>query len=359
MLDWVLETPEILERHWERARRAEGWKLRAWPRGVAVLGMGGSGVSGLLLEGILKTVSPVPVAWLRDLSLPRWLSGESLVVACSYSGGTWETLCQLDEVRRAGIPWVGLSSGGRLRDIAQGDGAPWLPLDTGRAPRSMSGAALVGLLALFSDLAGEVSAWVGDAVDGLREDVKAWSPETPDDEERATTSGEPWPHVPRRPRALARLLYSRLPLLYGFGEVGEAVAYRWQCQLAENGKTASHAHRLPELLHNEVVAWEDWSRHDPRPIVLHIVTGEGVGDEGDAGGREALSGGTWDRVWNELRRTGLEAFRIPAEGGSLLERSLRQIFLGDAASTYVALERGVEPTPVRSIERLKGNLPQD
>jgi glucose/mannose-6-phosphate isomerase len=141
--------------------------------------------------------------------------------------------------------------------------------------------------------------------------------------------------------------------------VGEAVAYRWQCQLAENGKKASHAHRLPELLHNEVVAWEDWSRHDPPPVALHIVTGEEGTAEGDTEERETLSGGTWDRMWDELRRTGLEAFRIPAEGRSLLERSLRQILLGDAASTYVALERGVEPTPVRPIERLKGNLPQD
>lgn len=348
MLAWIMETPESLRRHWRRSQNTPGWSLESWPQGVAVLGMGGSGMAGMLLQGILCEVSPAPVLWLTDHHLPRWLGPSGLAIACSYSGDTWEVLRQLDEVRERGIPWMGISSGGELRERAGRDGAPWMELDGGRAPRAMSLAALLCLISIFSRLEGKLASWTEETTAGMAADIAEWS--RPEGETvSAGESREAWPRLPRRPETLARFLARRLPLLYGTGFVGEVVAYRWQCQLAENGKKASHAHRLTELLHNEIVAWKDWTRYRPAPLALHIVTET----------EESLSDAGWDRMWRELRRTGLKAARVPAEGGSLMERSMRQILLGDAVSAFVASERGVETTPVAPIDRLKGKLPFD
>jgi hypothetical protein len=311
-------------------------------------------MAGLFLQAVLKPLCPVPVLWLRDLVLPPWLDGKGLLLACSYSGETWELLHLLEEARSRGVPWAGLSSGGALEDKAREDHSPWLRLDPGRAPRSMAPAASVGLMSLFRGLVPEIDGWVAESVEGLEEDAASWRSDTGGGEGDPVPESPdgPWPLLPRDPRLLARLLASRMPLLYGYGELGEAVAYRWLCQFAENGKSAAHVHRLPELLHNEVVAWEDWGRHTPSPVVLHIVTG---GDEAPGGGSGREAALRWDRMWDELRRAGLEAWRIPAPGGPPPAGSLRQILLGDATSAFVALEKGVEATPVRPIERIKGH----
>ena len=49
---------------------------------------------------------------------------------------------------------------------------------------------------------------------------------------------------------------------------------------------------------------------------------------------------------------------ITAEGRSPLARMLDLVMLGDYASLYLALLRGVDPGPVEAIERLKERLAQ-
>ena len=47
---------------------------------------------------------------------------------------------------------------------------------------------------------------------------------------------------------------------------------------------------------------------------------------------------------------------VAAIGRSVLARLMTLIVVGDHASVYVALRRGVDPTPVPVIERLKAAL---
>ena len=62
------------------------------PAGVLILGMGGSGIGGAIVEGILLQSSKIPVQSCADYSIPGWVSKNTLVVACSYSGNTEETI---------------------------------------------------------------------------------------------------------------------------------------------------------------------------------------------------------------------------------------------------------------------------
>jgi hypothetical protein len=123
------------------------------------------------------------------------------------------------------------------------------------------------------------------------------------------------------------------------------------CQLAENAKTASHAHRLPEVFHNEILAWEDWAAHLPPPLVLFLECAEERRPEGPP-----VAGVSRERVEEELARSGLESVRVPAPAGGPLARALRQVVLGDAVSVLLAEQKGVAATPVEALERLKRDV---
>lgn len=344
MIDLVRRTPDDFLLSYNKATGLKGWSLEKWPAGLLILGMGGSGISGLLLQTLMVKECPVPLIWSRDLFLPAYLDERWLVVAVSYSGNTWETLKTLQEVEALGLPWRGLASGGSLTAKAREAGALIHTLEPGLPPRSMSLAALAGLLALFHHLLPSLSSQIEETRREMAEDMVDWdllgrSRLSPPEKCGA------WPVFPRDPHLLADLLVSRFPLFYGWGMVGEAVAYRWMCQMAENAKVPSHAHRLPELLHNEIVAWKEWGSLRPAPVLLRIDT--------EARPVVDAAGTPWDRVWRELEGAGIEAWSIPAAGGSLLSRSLRQVLLGDAVSVLSARRRRVAATPVPAIERLK------
>jgi glucose/mannose-6-phosphate isomerase len=345
MLGWFQATARELEGLWRRAEGLEGWALERWPEGIFLAGVGGSAMAGRLLAALLGAEAPVPVTVATGLRLPGWLGPEGLAVVASYSGETWEALHLLGELERRRVPWVGLGSGGALAERARAQGRPFLPLPAGRAPRSMSLVAAAGLLALFRRLLPRLEAEMEEALAGFREDLAAWDLEGTDP--GAPSPSGPWPVLPRDPRVVAGRLLSRFPLFYGWGDLGEAVAYRWASQLAENAKTPAHHHRWPEALHNEIVAWASWARINPAPILLYLETGS------PPSLREATPGGTWEGVWEELRAAGLEAWRLPAPEGGHLAGTLRQALLGDAVSILLARWQGVEPTPVEAIERLK------
>ena len=62
------------------------------PDGVLILGMGGSGIGGAFISSILRKTSSIPIQTNPDYCIPGWVSENTLVVACSNSGNTEETI---------------------------------------------------------------------------------------------------------------------------------------------------------------------------------------------------------------------------------------------------------------------------
>ena len=56
------------------------------------------------------------------------------------------------------------------------------------------------------------------------------------------------------------------------------------------------------------------------------------------------------------RDAGVAIEEVTGPGASTLARLLALIVAGDFASAYLGIPRGVDPTPVEAIERLKGAL---
>jgi glucose/mannose-6-phosphate isomerase len=143
------------------------------------------------------------------------------------------------------------------------------------------------------------------------------------------------------PKALARLLLGTVPVVYGARATVPAAA-RWKTQLNENAKLAAFSSELPEASHNEICGWLDG--RPGAPLAALFLEDR---DQHERVRRRI------DAMAREIGEGGAPVARIESRGESRVERLLSLVLLGDLASVYLAVLRGVDPTPVEPIERLK------
>jgi glucose/mannose-6-phosphate isomerase len=208
---------------------------------------------------------------------------------------------------------------------------PVIPLPGGFQPRVAVGYSLVVAL--------EVAALCG-ASDGHHCEIDVAAAHA----ERLVTEWGPDADAGCLPKELARGLHETIPQIAG-ADLTASIAYRWKTQINENAKTPCFSHELPELDHNEIVGWagaEELGRFsavflddcDLHPRVRQRI-------ELTRGLIAANAAGT---------------YKVESVGESRMERLVSLVLLGDLVSVYLAVLRGVDPSPVEPIERLKGEL---
>ncbi len=340
MLDLIESFPEQCRSGWALGREWAGRAGIEPPSSLVVAGMGGSAIAGDLIRGVLSGDLPIPMAVARDFEVPGWVGQGTVVVCCSYSGNTRETISAFGHARSLGARVVAVTSGGELlRSASASDAEPGSPrggaggalvIPGGLPPRAALGYSLFGLLALV-DSWGLVPTLADDAAEafGALDDGKArWGVGVPEARNEA--------------KALAREMAAALPVICApEGPLG-AVAFRWRTQLNENAKMVAYDCRAPELHHNEIVGLAG-PMNVKRPLVVFLR----APDE-----RSCL------RARMEITRGLLEKARVAfIEFHGAFERPMASMaaltYLGDYVSAYTALVRGVDPTPVEAIETLK------
>jgi len=322
------------------AMAADGWRAGSLtlrmprPTAVVVAGMGGSGIGGQLLRTLVSAHCPVPVVPIASPTLPVHAGRGALVIACTYSGSTEETLAAFESARDRGASVLAITSGGRLADRAREIGCPLVMLPAGQPPRSALPYQLLAMLRILTGLglAPYDEGQTGEAVEVIARLAAAWGPAIP-------TAANPAKH-------LARRLAGALPVIYGASADLGPVAYRWKTQVNEHAKTFAVANAFPELSHNETVGWGRVAELGVRPAVVILRDR----DDGDRAAREVEATRTLafggaksiDDVWSE--------------GEGLLARMLSLVVLGDFTSVYLACLAGVDPTPIDVITAVKRRL---
>ena len=328
MAGTALRLPEQVLEGYRLTRPAVG---KGAPAGVAVLGMGGSAIGGDLLSSVLSERGGPPVLVHRGFDLPPGVGSGTLVFAVSYSGETEETLSAFRAARKRGCRVVALSSGGRL---GRGGGRCTVRLPAGHPPRSALAYMLLPMMGVLEDLgAADFREDVAEAAAVLRRMRAALAPERP---------------APRNAaRAAAEAFRGRLPAVLS-GPFLAPAGRRWRAQLAENAKVLSVGGTLPEMCHNDLVAW---SADPGAPGCAAVLL------------RDSREGPRLARRWELSRELGLDragsVLEVRSRGRGALARLLSCVFVGDLASVYLAVMRGVDPAPVEAIGRLKSRLSGD
>jgi glucose/mannose-6-phosphate isomerase len=320
-LDDVLGLPDQLGDALWRFESTGIGDLRA--NGLAVCGMGGSGIGGALARAALGERLSRPLRVVRDYALAPWASPENLILCMSYSGNTEETLACFEGASALGAPRLVATTGGALAEAARADGVPVIGIPSGLQPR-----AAVGYM--FA-IAAETAALI-EASEPIRTEIDA----------AASWLAEQRDALVERSAEIASQLAGSAPVIYGC-ELTSPVAYRWKTQINENAKQHAFTHDLPEMDHNEIVAW---SGEGPAFSAVFL-------EDSDHHPRERERMELTARL---IEPAASAVLRIETEGETPTARVLWSVMLGDLVSLYLAARNGVDPSPVAIIERLKDQL---
>jgi len=280
---------------------------------VVVLGMGGSGIAGDVVRALYADVVALPIVVNKGYAIPAFCGSRTLVLSASFSGETEETLAATQAAEARGCRVISLSTDAVM-------------------PRAALGY-LVGACIGVMEAAGTIPAAgedVAEAVTFAGGFAARLEPERPTDDNEA--------------KATASWIHGRTPVIWGSEGLAEAAALRWKAQLNENAKVPAFQATLPELDHNDVEGWSDGIGAGFVAVVLRHAE-EHARIAARVGITRAL-----------VRAAGLEVREVRASGASKLQRLLSLLLLGDFTSVYLAILRGVDPSPVPVISELKERL---
>jgi glucose/mannose-6-phosphate isomerase len=314
----------------EAAKNAEKISLSySKPDNIIVAGMGGSAIGGELLKDWTREKLQVPIEVSRAYSLPAYANKKSLVLIVSYSGETEETLSTfLDAAKRKCMIFC-VSSDGSLLEFAEKLSLPYLRVPSGMPPRAALPYLFVPLLQSLEKL---------NLVPSVSEDLSEAT------KILGRVSSENAPQKPIKDNFAKRLaseINGAVPVIYGFG-VYRSVAQRFKQQFNENSKVPSKWEFFSELNHNEIVGWENAGNLAKNFSTLFIR------DE-----NEPVEIRKRIETTKTLMPSDSKTFEVWSQGKSALAKMLTTICIGDFTSVYLAILRGVDPTPVNTIALLK------
>ncbi|WP_433328830.1 bifunctional phosphoglucose/phosphomannose isomerase [Spirillospora sp. CA-294931] len=320
------------------------------PRAIVVTGMGGSGISGDVLNAICGDGCPVPVVTVRGYRLPGWVGAADLVIAVSCSGGTEETLAVAAEAARRGcrLLFVG-GAESPLAELGAQSRALFVPVRSVGQPRSTLWGLTVPLVLAARELG---------LVDVAPDVLESTAERLEEVAHRCRPDSEPFVNPAKR---MALDLAGDVPMVWGTTAVAGTAAYRFCCQLNENAKYPGVHGVLPEANHNQVVAFDGFfaakpgaedffrDRTDDAEHGLHLVVLRDAEEHEQVRKRREVS-------VEIARARGVPVTELASEGEHRLERIATLIALADYVTVYLAIALGVDPTPVTAIQELKARI---
>ncbi|GAB4374582.1 MAG: bifunctional phosphoglucose/phosphomannose isomerase [Salibacteraceae bacterium] len=291
---------------------------------VAIFGLGGSGIGGTIISQMLADECPVPINVVKDYDIPAYIGKRTLVIACSYSGNTEETLEAVSQAHERGAQIACITSGGKLAELSAGHGWPCVIIPGGLPPRAAFGYSFVQLLNIAEVYGLSTTPWKSSLLE-VADHLTVQS-------EKISNAG----------RQLAEALVGHTPVIYSSTWL-EGVAVRWRQQFNENSKILCWHHVYPEMNHNELVGWRS---EDHRLAVIFLVSDL---DNSRVVRRMELTKSVYSKYTPHLHF-------CKAVGKNKMAQAVYLIHLGDWTSVFLAQFRGVDATEVKVIDWLKTEL---
>lgn len=300
-------------------------------RTICFVGMGGSAIGADLIRAYCYHSCPYPIQVIRHYEIPGWIDKNTLMVGCSFSGNTEETLTALDAARNKGAQAVAITTGGELIRKAAKEGFDYIKIPGGMTPRAALGYIFIPFFRI-----GQYLGFVDEGDRALQETHQLLTEQNglfanPEDNEALS---------------LAEELNDTLPIIYSDATVLEPVNLRWREQFQENAKTLAYGNTLPEMNHNEIVGWERIVHLTGRLSVIMLVDNE----DNDRVKQRM-------KIVEELIEDQTASLHVfETRGQSKLARMFSLIQLADWTSFYLAILNNIDPTPIAKIDLLKSKL---
>ena len=332
-LDHLHKFPEQCQKAWEKVLELELPPEYNKISNVVIVGMGGSAIGGDIVRQLALAESKLPVRVHRDYGLPAFVDESTLVIASSYSGNTEETLSAFTESLKTRARKLVLTSGGKLKHLAENEGIPVFVIDYQAPPRAAFSHSFVPLLGIFQKigLLGDKSADLQEALGILNK--------------LSTDFIETRPLASNPAKQLAAKLWGHVALIYG-AEILSEVARRWKTQFNENSKAWAFFECFSELNHNAVAGYEFPPEAKQRLFVILLHSAS----------LRPQSLLRYEATAKLLAKAGIAYELAEAIGKSALARVLSLVLLGDYSSFYLAMLNEVDPTSIDAINFIKQYL---
>ncbi len=316
--------PEQLQRAMSIGRQ---YKFRTPTRdfqNIILSGLGGSGIGGSIVQNYAADHLKIPFWVNKEYSLPGFAGPDTLVIACSYSGNTEETLAAARQALERGATLLAITSGGALEAFCKKNELDCILIPGGMPPRACLGFSIVQILYTlhyFGVLDNSFEREISSAINLLHARAEQYR---------------------QQGRALAEVLLGKTPVIYAPSHL-EGMAIRFRQQLNENSKMLCWHAVIPEMNHNELVGWRDnaagkalvilRTHSDPERVAYRIDVNKDVYRSCHAGITE-----------------------VYADGNSYWEQLFSLVHITDWCSVHLAAMRYVDATEVRVIDLLKSKL---
>lgn len=302
---------------------------------VIIAGMGASAISGDIIASLLRDKVDVPVYVNREYDLPKWANKDTLVIFISYSGNTEETLSSFKIACQKKCKIICISSGGKLQEFAEKRQVPYLKIPSGIQPRAATAYLLFPSLLLIKKtglLKTNIEADIEETITVTQDLINTISVSIPEENNPA--------------KQLAKKLFGTIPQIYGWGGYAP-IATRWRHQFNENSKLIARNDVVPENNHNDVVGW---SANPEMSKLFSCVLFRDKEEETIQMSKRL------NFMKNLFENTAAHIIEVSPKGKSLLAKMMYLMCLGDTTSCYLAVLRGVDPSPVDIITELKNRL---
>lgn len=329
MIEHIESFPKLVE---DAIELSESYSLPPYyikAKKIVITGMGGSGAAGDIVKSLLLGQKGLVVESIHGYDLPGYVDNDTLVIANSYSGNTEETLTGFLNAYNLGAKLIAISTGGKLKILAEKYKAPLFLFDYDCPPRASFPYNFILLLSIFIKL-GYLEKSILDGIsDLLFPYLEKYGSKT-------SVFANP-------AKILAQKLQGKIPVFYTSEKLIGA-AKRFKNQINENSKNFSFYEELPELDHNSIEGLANGKEH---VFILSLESNFEFE-------RNILR----QNIGQDLllkNRVSIERIKFP-NCLNLLQESLLITMLGDFVSYYLGLLNKGNPGTNDTVDFLKSRL---
>lgn len=311
---------------------AKNIKLKGKFNIICISGVGGSSLPADLLRTYLSDLCEnnsqknqnLEIIQNKSYSLPiKALQKNCLNIFSSYSGNTEETIASLDIAIAKKLPSIGITYGGKLKEICEKNNIPCIILPKVIQPRYATGYFFTTILQVLINLE-----LIEDVTQIIISDAKKL--------EKTVLAFE------IKGKNIAKKLVGKTPIIHTTDKF-KSVALVWKIKINENSKTPCFYNYYPELNHNEMVGYTLPQAN------FYIINLFDPADHPQIIKRMQITA-------KLLKAKKIDTTFFEMTGKSVFEKMFSTLLLGDWISYYLALNYKQDPTPVNMVEDFKKKL---
>ena len=292
---------------------------------VVFSGMGGSGTVGDLFSSVLSKTN-IHTTVVKGYELPNTIDKNTLVVATSVSGNTIETITTLESANKKNCKVIAFSSGGMIESFCTKNNVEFRKLPQIHSPRASFPSYVYSILKTLNSIIPITKQDIINSLEQLEHTYEEISSTNLDDSNPSVN--------------LANWI-TGTPVIY-YPQGLETVAIRFKNSLQENAKTHAISENVVESSHNGIVSWE-------RPSSMVPIMIEGKDDHIKTKER-------WKILREYFEVNNIKYNEIQSVDGNILSKVMCLIYTLDYSTIYYAVQLGIDPSPIRSIDFIKDRL---